>query len=275
MRVPCSRVLRALAPVLALLAAGLCANAADPCPRLERSPRQGGVHVIAHRGAHDGIPENTLPAYEKAIELGADFVEVDLRTTKDGRIVSVHNDTVDAYTKDTTGKVADFTLAELKALDIGSRVGPEWAETRIPTFEEILEVCRGRIGIYVDLKAADPAVVARMLEQAGMAGDAVWYAGTGPLRKVREVCPKCIPMPDPGEEKNLPRVVSLLSPSVVASSWDNLTPGLVARTHEAGALLFVDDGGAETWEKMLSMGVDGIQTDEVKGLVALLGQRGR
>ncbi|NLV41461.1 MAG: glycerophosphodiester phosphodiesterase family protein [Candidatus Hydrogenedentes bacterium] len=266
---------RLLPCALALAAAALTVWAADPCPRLERPPRQGGVHVIAHRGAHAGIPENTISAYEKAIELGADFVEVDLRTTKDGRIVSMHNDTVDSYAKGAKGKVADFTLAELKALDIGSRVGPEWAETRIPTFEEILEVCRGRIGIYVDLKAADPAVVAGMLRKAGMAEDAVWYAGAGQLRKLRDACAECLPMPDPGDEKNLPRVVSLLSPSVVASSWDNLTPGLVARTHEAGALLFVDDGGPETWEKMLSMGVDGIQTDEVEDLVALLRQRGR
>ncbi len=266
---------RPLLCALAVAAAALTVWAADPSPRLKRAPRQGGVHVIAHRGAHAGIPENTLPAYEKAVELGADFVEVDLRTTKDGRIVSVHNDTVDAYTKDARGKVADFTLAELKALDIGSRVGPEWAETRIPTFEEILEVCRGRIGIYVDLKAADPAVVAGMLRKEGMAEDAVWYAGAGQLRKLRDACAECLPMPDPGDEKNLPRLLSLLSPSVVASSCDNLTPGLVEQTHKAGALLFVDDGGPETWEKMLLMGVDGIQTDEVQDLVALLRQRGR
>ena len=61
-------------------------------------PKQGGVYVIAHRGVHNDIPENTLAAYRKAIELGCDFVEVDLRTTKDGEIVSVHNGTVDART---------------------------------------------------------------------------------------------------------------------------------------------------------------------------------
>jgi glycerophosphoryl diester phosphodiesterase len=62
--------------------------------------RHGGVYVVAHRGAHNGIPENTLAAYEAAIEMGVDFVEVDLRTTKDGYIVSIHNKQIDSYVTD-------------------------------------------------------------------------------------------------------------------------------------------------------------------------------
>ena len=115
-------------------------------------PKNGDTYVIAHRGTHNGIPENTLAAYEKAIELGCDFVEIDVRKTKDWRIVSVHNSTIDAYVNNASGKVSDFTLAELKALDIGKRVGPEWENERIPTFEEILRLCKGQIGIYLDLK---------------------------------------------------------------------------------------------------------------------------
>ena len=85
-------------------------------PQYSEPPNQGGVYVIAHRGAHQRIPENTLAAYRKAIELGADFVEIDLRTTKDGEFISIHNRTVDAYTVDgTRGKVSDFTLAEIVA----------------------------------------------------------------------------------------------------------------------------------------------------------------
>ena len=97
-----------------------------------RQPKNAGIYVIAHRGAHIGIPENTLAAYQKAIDIGADFVEIDLRTTRDSGFVSIHNRTVDAYLNGITGEVAEFTLAELRALDIGSRLGPEWRGTRIP-----------------------------------------------------------------------------------------------------------------------------------------------
>jgi glycerophosphoryl diester phosphodiesterase len=83
--------------------------------------------------------------------MGCDFVEIDTRTTKDGRIVSVHNATIDQYVIGKTGKVKDFTLAELKQMDIGEKTGKEWKNTRIPEIEEILQLCRGKIGIYLIL----------------------------------------------------------------------------------------------------------------------------
>ena len=91
--------------------------------------------MIAHRGIHNGIPE---------IELGCDFVEIDLRTTKDGAIVSIHNTTIDAYVDGQSGKVKEMTLAELKSLDIGTRVDNRWKNTRIPTsyHKTIMEVKR-------------------------------------------------------------------------------------------------------------------------------------
>ncbi|HQN01451.1 MAG TPA: glycerophosphodiester phosphodiesterase family protein, partial [Candidatus Hydrogenedentes bacterium] len=230
-------------------------------------PRHGGVYVVAHRGAHQGIPENTLAAYRHAIELGADFVEIDLRETKDGRLVSMHNATVDAYTKDATGDVRSFTLAELKALDIGSRVGPEWAEERIPTFEEILEVCKGKIGIYLDLKHADVGKILALIHQYEMEKDIVWYAGTPQLRQVREQCPDCVPMPEIGSGEHLQRTVKLFAPKVTASTWKNLSEQTVKSCHEAGTILIVDDGGPESWDDMLAWGVDGIQTDDVDGLI--------
>ncbi len=95
-----------------LLCPALLATATAP-PPLPHPPKQGGMYVIAHRGAHQGIPENTLAAYRKAIELGCDFVEIDVRTTKDGALVSVHNATMEAYTGGAELAVRDLTLAEL------------------------------------------------------------------------------------------------------------------------------------------------------------------
>lgn len=68
-------------------------------------PKNKSTYVIAHRGVHNGIPENSLPAYQKAIDLGCDFIEIDARETKDGRIVSIHNSTIDAYVKGGKGKM--------------------------------------------------------------------------------------------------------------------------------------------------------------------------
>ncbi len=256
--------------IVSLLLA-LAQTQAQP-PALTRQPRHGGVYVVAHRGVHDGIPENTLAAYRRAIELGADFVEIDLRETKDGHLVSIHDHTVDAYTQDATGPVHEFTLAELKALDIGRRVGPEWAEERIPTFEEILKLCKGNIGIYLDLKQGNVETILATAKRFDMVHDILWYAGTPLLRQLRELCPECHLMPDPGAEQNLSRILDAFAPRIVASVWRHITESFVERCHEAGAIVIVDDGGPETWDTLLSWRVDGIQTDHVSGLIERLRQ---
>lgn len=233
-------------------------------------PARHGVYVVAHRGAHDGIPENTLAAYAKAIELGCDFVEVDVRTTKDGELVSIHNDTVDAYTQGTTGKVRDFTLAELKSLDIGSRVGPEWSGERIPEMREVLALCLGKIGLYLDVKQADTAKLLALVREHGMERACLWYAGPKQLREVAAQCPECIPMPDPGPEKFLERALTGFRPQVVASTLDNFSPTFAQACHAAGAMVIVDDEGPETWSNLLTWKADGIQTDHPAALIEAL-----
>jgi glycerophosphoryl diester phosphodiesterase len=246
---------------------------AGPVLSLPKPPRQGGVYVVAHRGAHQGIPENTLAAYAKAIELGADFVEIDTRATKDDKTVSMHNGNVDAYTKDAKGPVSGFTLAELKAMDIGSRVGPEWKNERIPELGEILDLCRGRIGIYIDLKAAPVDQVVKMLRDRGMERDCVWYVGGSEITDLQKSCPECFPMPEPGTKEGLQQLLDTFKLSVIASSFKNLSPDFVKMCHENHAAIIVDDLGPITWMPMLEWKVDGIQTDEPAELIKQLKER--
>ena len=87
---------------------------------------------IAHRGTTIFAPENTLPALEKAIELGAEYVEIDVRYSSDNVPVLIHDPEVDRTTNG-SGNVGELTLAELKQLDAGFWFGDEFAGTRIPT----------------------------------------------------------------------------------------------------------------------------------------------
>lgn len=239
-------------------------------------PRHADVYVVAHRGAHDGIPENTLAAYSRAIELGCDFVEIDMRTTKDGHLVSVHDATIDAYAPGQSGKVKEMTLAELRALDIGSRVHERWRQERIPTLEEILALCKGKIGIYLDMKDAQTDSVLRAVRAHGMENSCIWYASPRQLLEVAARCPECLVMPDPGPEKFLPRMLKHFKPSVVASSFEQLSKAFVDDCHAAGALVIVDESDASSWKTMLEWGVDGIQTDDPAGLITFLhGQQRR
>ncbi|QDV19124.1 putative glycerophosphoryl diester phosphodiesterase 1 [Gimesia panareensis] len=237
-----------------------------------KNPKQGGLYVVAHRGAHQGIPENSLAAYKKAIELGADFVEIDIRKTKDGKYVSIHNATIDKYVTGKTGKVEEMTLAELKALDIGTRVSPEWEGTRIPTFEEILKLCKGKIGIYLDLKRGNVDELVKIIRQHGMEREILWYAWPQDLNRLQQVCPNCIAMPDPILEINLPNTIKQFHPTVIASTWKRYSQKFVETCHQANALVIVDESDPGCWKEAIAWGSDGIQTDHPAKLIEYLKQ---
>ncbi|AQS57344.1 glycerophosphodiester phosphodiesterase [Novibacillus thermophilus] len=109
------------------------------------------VMNIAHRGASGYAPENTMAAFDKALQMKADYFELDVQMSKDGKLVLIHDVTVDRTT-DGTGRVGDLTFKELRRLDAGSWFDPAFAGERIPTLEEALDRYRGKIGILIEIK---------------------------------------------------------------------------------------------------------------------------
>jgi glycerophosphoryl diester phosphodiesterase len=109
-------------------------------------------HTLSHRGMSKVAPENTIPAIRWAIENGYWGVEIDIQRTSDGQWVIIHDTTVDR-TSNSTGTVASKTLAQLKALDFGSKFSARYKNTRIPTLDEVLFLCKtGRIVPFLELK---------------------------------------------------------------------------------------------------------------------------
>ncbi len=106
---------------------------------------------FAHRGARHEAPDNTLPAFLLAAELGADGIELDVQLTRDGELVVIH-DFVLETTTDGQGPVRDRTLAELKELDAGSWFDPVFSGQRIPTLQEVIEVVGHRLLLNIELK---------------------------------------------------------------------------------------------------------------------------
>lgn len=109
--------------------------------------------VIAHRGDSAHRPENTLASFNSALEIGADFIEFDVQITRDQNVVVLHDPTVDRTTSG-TGRIADLTLAEAKALSAGypQRFGGRYQGERIPTLAEALGLLRDRAIALVEIK---------------------------------------------------------------------------------------------------------------------------
>lgn len=101
---------------------------------------KSGTLVWAHRGASHYAPENTLPSFEKAVEMKADGVELDVQLTRDGEVVVVHDESLERVSNG-TGYVKDHTFAELRALNF-NRVHPEYEKAQIPTLEEVYELLK-------------------------------------------------------------------------------------------------------------------------------------
>lgn len=257
-----------------IIGCGLCAQTSqqsDCDHRALREPQHAGVFVVAHRGAHDLAPENSIAAIQRAIDLKCDFVEVDVRTSKDGKLVIIHDARVDAYTADgSTGIVAEMTLAELQEVDIGTRIGPSWSNQRIPTLEEVVRLCKGKIGIYLDIKSADLAQVHAIVEQHGIPSDTLWYIPGDAVKELRQLSSECWPMPDPGPELKLEKLLNDTKACIIASTWRHISAVFVEKCHRAHALVIVDEGGKQSWKTLREFKVDGIQTDYPADLIAWL-----
>ena len=129
--------------------------------------------VIAHRGDSGLAPENTRPAIERAIDIGVDMVEVDVRLTKDGVPVLLHLERLE-HTTTGNGLLADHTWKEIQRLDAGAWKGPEFADERVPSLENVLDLTRGRVPLNLDFQSADavgPGVA--VVRDAGRSGDVV------------------------------------------------------------------------------------------------------
>lgn len=107
--------------------------------------------VMAHRGDSVDAPENTLPAFQAAIDHGADAAEMDVQMTKDGTIVVMHDSSIDRTTTG-HGNIWDVTYDEIKDLDNGSFFDASFADTRIPTLDQVIQLCKGKLYLNIEIK---------------------------------------------------------------------------------------------------------------------------
>ncbi|HTQ56691.1 MAG TPA: glycerophosphodiester phosphodiesterase family protein [Bryobacteraceae bacterium] len=239
-------------------------------------PAKPQIVVIAHRGEHRAHPENTLPAFQAAVDAGADYFELDVRTTADGHLVLMHDATVDRTTNG-SGAVRRLTLDQIRKLDAGAKFGPRFAGTRVPTLAEALRLARGRIGVYVDSKDIAPAELVSALTNAEMLDSAVIYGGAGFLRQVQALYPSLRVMPEAGSAGALEKLVTGMKLRVAAFDAVDFTDDVIAVAVKAGVAIYVDRlGPADNpagWQDAVDRGAAGIQTDRPADLLGYLRSR--
>ena len=222
-----------------------------------------------------------MPAFEEAVRLGADYIEVDVRTTADGRLVLSHDGSVDRCTNG-RGEVSKMTFEELRVLDAGIRMGPEFAGTKIPTFDEVLDYARGKINIYVDVKQVTAKDLVDHIVGHGMADHVVIYSGRI-SKEIQELNPALKIMPESVSVDLVQRIITELHPKVIAFGASDWKTDIIKLAKDSGAELYVDRQGSDRngptdnpagWQAAIDAGADGIQTDRPGELVRYLREKG-
>jgi glycerophosphoryl diester phosphodiesterase/acetyl esterase/lipase len=233
---------------------------------------KNGFVVIAHRGSHLLKPENSIAAFEAAIKEGADYVEMDLRTSKDKHLVLSHNETIDAKTNG-KGRVQDLTWEELNKVLL---VNTENKIYHLPDFKEALNACKGKINIYLDFKDADVEETYRQIKEAGMENNVVVY-----LNKVeqylawRKAVPAMPLMASLPESIRTKEDLGVLYEQMHLEAIDNIRDSSIlnyANSHGTHVWLDVQsaDENPAKWNEALQKGVQGFQTDHPEALVNYL-----
>lgn len=223
--------------------------------------------MIAHRGWSGRYPENTLAAVRAAIRLGADFVEVDVQETADGRVIVFHDATLDRLCG-APGKVAETTAASIRRLN-----------PAVPALAEVLRVCRGRIGVLVEIKGADPAKVAAVIRKARMQRQAIVFSfDTGKLARLAAAAPELVRFGLTG--RDLRQAIRALDAAVDVAGIGIAkeaarSRATIAALQRRGWPVFVwtvDDPAA--MRRLAAWGVDGIISNHPDKVLAVVGGAG-
>jgi glycerophosphoryl diester phosphodiesterase len=237
--------------------------------------------VVAHRGDHTRAPENSRSAIAAALRAGADYVELDVRRTRDGEHVLMHDPTVDRTT-DGQGRVADLSWPDLAKLRLRGS-GPAAAAETIPRLAEGLEALRDRAGLYLDFKDGDRQVVAQALRAAGMAAHTVIYDRLDSVAAWRQVAADLPLMVSPHAEDLRTLDAAALRERYPVEILDGpataYTAEKVRQVRAAGFQVWLDIQGPweepAFWRRMVALDADGLQSDQPAGLVAFLRAEGR
>jgi glycerophosphoryl diester phosphodiesterase len=232
-------------------------------------------YVIAHRGTSGRFPENTPVAFEHAVQIGADWIELDVHTTLDDVVIVSHDSWADRCT-DGKGPFQTKTLAEVKQLDAGRWFGEQFAGQRVPTLDEALDLLGGKIRLCIEIKGATTGDnlhtaynTVTLLQKRGYLQNVVVSSfNHEALRAIKAWEPLLATSLDPTPQDGsltpweLCQQVLGYNINAMQHEYTTLTPELVDECHQHGFVLWTwTVNEPEDMRRMIDMGVDAIMTD--------------
>lgn len=222
------------------------------------------VKIAFHRGAGRYAPENTLAAFDKAARMHADFIEFDVRATRDGVFVLLHDSRLNRTT-DGLGPLDQIPADAARKLSAGVQFGPAFAAERIPTLDEFLTAPLGTTEFYLDAKAIPPAALVAVLERHNVVARTVVYQSPQYLAQLKTINPQIRGLAPLSRAEDFDALSNNLHPYGVDVDWGILSRELIARCHTAGVKVFSDalddHERIADYRQAIEWGIDVIQTD--------------
>ena len=257
---------------------GAAAAAAVGAYSVNRVQLADEVMIMAHRGASKAAPENTLAAIQQAIDDNADWVEIDVQETADGEVVVFH-DSDFMKTAKVNLKIWNASAGDLADIDIGSWFAPEFANQRIPTLAQVLDLCKGKIKVNIELKyyGHDEQLeqrVADVVDSRSMASEIMVMSLKRPavqkMKSIRADWKVGLLMSVAAGD------LAKLEGDFLAVNAEFASIGLIGRIHDLGKEIYVwTVNDPATMSIMISRGVDGLLTDRPALARTVLQQRAK
>ncbi len=238
--------------------------------------------ILGHRGASAHAPENTMAAFQRAIDFGADGIEFDVKLTRDGEIIIIHDLTVDRTTNG-KGKVRNFTLEQIRNLDAGLHFSEQFREEKIPILRDVLMMVPADFIVNIELTNYSSmfdglaSKVAHLVKELGVKGQII-FSSFNPLnliltkRILPEVPVALLSLPGIAGMINRSNILRWISPEFINPHFQDIKPEFVKQQHHLQRNIIawtVDD--VKEIIRLFDLKIEGVITDDPQLVRNVLG----
>jgi len=238
--------------------------------------------IIAHRGFSGIAPENTLSAFQKAIDCGAEYFELDIRKSKDGSIIVIHDAAVDrTSSNDTKGKIAEMTPGELANVKVGyeKKFKKKFKNEKLPTLREALKLAKGKIKVCIEVKVYGvEKEVMKIVNEVGVNDGVIIFSFYYPvIARIRQL-DKNIPtlyLKGTADQLDIDYATAIEANAIGVGSGTKVTKELLDYAHDNGIEVWqwtVDD--ENKMKQLIALGLDGLITNFPDKAIKIKGEIG-
>ena len=234
-------------------------------PAAQGRPSSEDIEVVVHRGANFLAPENTLPSARAALKYGAEWIELDVRKSKDGVLYNLHDETLDRTT-DGHGPIHLVTSSEIERLDAGSWFGPAFRGLKVPRIETMLDSLKGKANVFFDVKKGTPvADLVKLVRAKGFEKNSFfWFADAKMVLEFVKLAPEMKIKVNASDIEGIKKWQAVCRPSYVEIEPENITKELVNYCHKNGILVMaaIQNGNEEAYKKAIQAQPDLVNIDQ-------------